>query len=213
MKRTARALATYKFREYTSTSLHARGARLGRRRDAEKNLHKHAPTSRRQNRAPVENARAEPIRETVTVRSDPARAFDIFTTQMGAWWPVASYSRAVSEFEHEAVTVVELEFQARMGGSILEHMSDGRVLPWGEVTAWRPPHRFQLAWRPHSRPEPPTEVEVTFAAREGGTLVEVEHRGWQRLSEDFRAELYDVYVRGWPTTLGCFAAAADRDIA
>jgi uncharacterized protein YndB with AHSA1/START domain len=155
----------------------------------------------------------EPIRQRVTVSCDPERAFDLFTNQMGTWWPVESYSRAVSEFEHEDVKVAELVFQSRMGGSILERLTDGRILPWAEVIGWQPPHRVLLSWRPHSAPEPPTEIDVTFAQREGGTLVEVEHRGWERLSEEFREGLYEVYARGWPTTLQCFAVVADRDSA
>ncbi len=167
--------------------------------------------------APLEGAaharkrHIEPIRQTVTVRGAPQRAFYLFTEQMGTWWPVAEYSRAVSEFEHD-VQVERLEFQARMGGSILEHMSNGRILSWAEVIAWHPPHSVLMAWHPHSKPEPPTEVEVTFTARGSDTLVELEHRGWGRLSDDFREELYEIYARGWITTLGCFAAAADRDI-
>ena len=158
-------------------------------------------------------ANVEPIRQTVTVRCDPERVFELFTSQMGTWWPVESYSRAVSEFEHEDVEVAELVFEARLGGSILERLTDGRVLPWAEVIAWQPPHRVLLSWRPHSAPEPPTEIDVTFAERGDGTLVEVEHRGWERLSEQFRAELYEIYVRGWPTTLQRFAAVADQAIA
>ena len=154
-----------------------------------------------------------PIRATVTVRSDPARAFEFFTARMGTWWPIDSYSRAVSEFEHEDVGVSELVFDARMGGSILERMTDGRVLPWAEVVAWQPPQRVVLSWRPHSKPEPPTEIEVTFSAREGGSSIEVVHRGWERLSEEFRAELYEIYERGWPFTLQRFVAESDRDIA
>jgi uncharacterized protein YndB with AHSA1/START domain len=151
-----------------------------------------------------------PIRQGVTVRTGPERAFDLFTERMGTWWPLDAYSRSVNEFAGE-VGVVRLEFQARMGGSILEHLEDGRVLPWGEVTAWEPPRRVVMAWSPHSMPEPPTEVEVTFTAREPDTLVELEHRGWEQLSEGFRTILYDTYVRGWITTLGLFAEAADRD--
>ena len=168
------------------------------------------PTDRPKGGADAKKRHVELIRQVVTVRGAPERAFELFTERMGTWWPVESYSRAESEFEHEGVEVTELEFQARMGGSVLEHLSDGRILPWAEVIAWRPPHRVLMAWRPHSSPEPPTEVEVTFTARGGGTLVELEHRGWERLSEDFRASLYDIYARGWITTLGCFAAAADR---
>jgi uncharacterized protein YndB with AHSA1/START domain len=144
----------------------------------------------------------------VAVRADPEHAFDLFTEHMGTWWPLEAYSRAVSEFVDEDIQVVRLEFQARMGGSIFEHVSDGRILPWAEVTAWDPPHRVVMAWRPHAMPEPPTEVEVTFTAQEGGTLVELEHRGWERLSEGFRQGLYEVYARGWITTLGCFGTAA-----
>jgi uncharacterized protein YndB with AHSA1/START domain len=155
----------------------------------------------------------QPIRATVTVRSDPERAFELFTAQMGKWWPLESYSRAVNEFEHEGVGVSELMFEARMGGSILERMTDGRVLPWAEVSDWQPPQRVALSWRPHSMPEPPTEIEVTFAASEEGTLIEVEHRGWERLSEEFRAEMYAIYVRGWPFTLERFVAWTARDIA
>lgn len=152
----------------------------------------------------------EPIRRTVTVRIDAERAFDLFTSGMGTWWPVDAYSRAVNEFAADRVTVERLEFQARLGGSLLEHLSDGRTLPWAEVVAWHPPHRVALSWRPHSLPEPPTELVVMFTQTEGRTVVELEHRGWDRLSTSFRAEIYEVYARGWVTTLDRFAAAADR---
>ena len=51
-------------------------------------------TNRRQKGdAIVVKAPIEPIRQTVTVRSDPQDAFDLFTRQMGTWWPVESYAR------------------------------------------------------------------------------------------------------------------------
>jgi hypothetical protein len=150
----------------------------------------------------------EPIRQSVSVPIDAERAFDLFTEGMGTWWPVESYSRAVSEFQHDDVAVARLEFQARMSGSILEHLSDGRTLPWAEVIAWDPPRRVLMAWRPHSMPEPHTEVDVTFSPRAAGTLVELEHRGWERLSEAVGAALYAIYARGWVTTLADYAAAA-----
>ena len=153
----------------------------------------------------------EPIRRTLIVPSSPERTFQLFTAGMGTWWPVESYSRAVSEFAEEGVAVERLEFDARPGGLVVEHLSDGRALPWAEVTAWDPPNRVVLAWRPHSMPEPPTELEVRFRQQDGGTLVEIEHRGWERLSDGFRASIYDVYVRGWTSTLELFAAAAEPE--
>src|SRR4051812_19683004 len=73
--------------------------------------------------APVEPA--APIRHVVTVRCAPEHAFMVFTERMGAWWPLESYSRAVNEFAGDAVSVTWLEYQARPGGAILEHLSDG----------------------------------------------------------------------------------------
>jgi uncharacterized protein YndB with AHSA1/START domain len=156
---------------------------------------------------------AEPIRHTLTVPGSPDRVFKLFTEDMGAWWPLESYSRAVSEFAHENVRALRLTFDPRLGGSILEHLSDGRMLPWAEVTDWDPPHRVVLAWRPHSAPEPPTELEVRFSEQGTDTVVQLEHRGWERLSDDFRAGLYDVYVRGWVTTLERYAEVANRNLA
>ena len=148
------------------------------------------------------------IHRTVRVPAEPARAFRLFTEGMGTWWPLDAYSRAVAELAEQDVRAEWLEFQARPGGAVLEHLSDGTVLPWAEVTAWDPPARVQMAWRPHSMPEPPTEVEVSFAAEAGGTRVELEHRGWDALSDGFRESLHEIYGRGWPTTLDLFAAAA-----
>ena|SRR5436190_11987187 len=152
---------------------------------------------------------ADPIRHSVRVRRDPGSAFDLFTEGMGTWWPVDDYSRAVSEFAADGVSLERLEFEPRMGGLILEHLSDGRILPWAEVIGWDPPRRVVMAWRPHALPEPPTELEVIFEQTDGGTMVQLEHRGWERLSADFRTEMYQIYALGWPSTLERFAAAAD----
>ena len=158
-------------------------------------------------------ASVTPITESVVVRLGPRRAFHLFTEGMGHWWPVESYSRAVSELANENVEVVRLEFQPRVGGSIVEHLDDGRALPWGVISNWSPPDRVVIAWSPHSQPEPPTEIDVTFSEHDGGTLVEIEHRGWEHLSEGFRDELRPVYERGWITTLACYAAAARGEVA
>jgi uncharacterized protein YndB with AHSA1/START domain len=152
-----------------------------------------------------------PIRQSVTVRRSPEHAFQLFTEGMGTWWPVESYSRAVSEFKDDGVHVERLEVQPRLRGLVLEHMSDGRVMHWAEVTGWDPPRTVVFSWRPHSMPEPPTELEVTFASQGPGTRVDLEHRGWERLSPQARDGLYEIYARGWAFTLDRFASAADQD--
>jgi hypothetical protein len=52
---------------------------------------------------------------------------------------------------------------------------------------------------------------VTFTPRGDGTLVELEHRGWERLTEDF-SEPYADYSGGWIQTLKRFAAAASEEV-
>jgi len=155
-------------------------------------------------------APVDPIVRSVTVRGGAERAFRIFTERMGSWWPHGTHSRAAMEFEEDGVTVAEIEFQGRVGGRILEHLSDGRVMPWAEVLVWEPPARFVVAWKPHDRPQPPTEVEVTFVAEEDFTRVTLEHRGWERLTEDV-AEVYASYGSGWVGTLSRFAEAANEE--
>ncbi|HYZ47196.1 MAG TPA: SRPBCC domain-containing protein [Actinomycetota bacterium] len=149
----------------------------------------------------------------MVVRLAPRPAFDLFTVGMDRWWPLDSYSRAVSELAPEKVEAVRLDLQPGLGGSIIEHLDDGRTLPWGVIAEWRPPDRVVIEWKPHSLPEPPTEVDVTFTGHDRGTLVEVEHRGWDRLSEGFCDALRPVYERGWPPTLARYVAAAGQDAA
>jgi len=150
----------------------------------------------------------EPIHRSVTVRTDLERAFRLFTEEIGTWWPVETHSRAVDELEGRGVKVERVEFQGREGGLVLEHLSNGDALPWAQVLRWEPPGRLVLAWKPNSTPRPPTEVEVRFTSVEGGTLVELEHRGWERLGE-IAAEAREGYSSGWIPVLARFEEAAN----
>ena len=75
----------------------------------------------------------------------------------------------------------------------------------------RPAAPFVLAWNPSREQEQPqTEVEVTFTdAGEGKTLVELEHRGWERLGEH-AAEARESYAGGWNGVLEGYAAKASE---
>jgi uncharacterized protein YndB with AHSA1/START domain len=152
----------------------------------------------------------EPIRAQATVRLEPVRAFELFTAGIDTWWPVETHSRAVDQFE--GVKTERVRFEPFVGGKVLELMSNGETLPWGEVLAWEPPTRFVLAWKPNSNERPPTELEVRFTVQAGGTLVELEHRGWERVRE-IAAEAKPDYAAGWERTLGRFAEAAEREAA
>ena len=148
-----------------------------------------------------------PILRTVTVGRPVKEAFRIFTEEIGSWWPLDLQSRALSERESEGVKAETVVIEGRMGGRIYEVMSDGTESPWGEILVWEPPHRLVLAWKPHPRPTPPTEVEVRFTAEGERTRVDLEHRGWERLG-DAAVEARGGYERGWPAVLERFSRVA-----
>jgi uncharacterized protein YndB with AHSA1/START domain len=140
------------------------------------------------------------------VNRSPADAFRLFTRDMGTWWPLGVHSLAVDEHEGRVQTET-LTFQEREGGRIVERMSDGTEGTWGTVLVWEPPSRVVLAWKPNTNEHPPTELEVRFTPEGAGTLVELEHRGWERLGESADASRAS-YGEGWGSVLSMFAAAA-----
>jgi len=151
----------------------------------------------------------EPIRKHVDVPIGPDEAFRLFTAGMGSWWPLETHSRREDDQVTKDVVVEE-----HVGGRIYELMTDGSEGYWGTVTAWEPPARLVLDWRPNDRTEQPhTEVEVRFApTADGGTSVDLEHRHWERLgaqAEEGRAQ-YDS-DSGWVLVLEtAFVEAAGR---
>ena len=118
------------------------------------------------------------VRRQVTVGLAPPEAFELFTTGMAAWWPRESHH--IGDQDAEAV------LEPRAGGRWFERDAEGGECDWGFVTAWEPPGRVLLAW--HLTPEwdfdpdpaRATEVEVTFTPSGDGTLVELEHRGFEK---------------------------------
>jgi uncharacterized protein YndB with AHSA1/START domain len=119
------------------------------------------------------------VRRSITVDASPERAFEVFTTGFGSWWPL--------ETHHIGATMAtEGIIEPHAGGRWFERDADGDECEWGSVIAFEPPHRVVLGWhltpewKYDADPEKATEVEVTFTPAEGGTLVELEHRGFEK---------------------------------
>jgi uncharacterized protein YndB with AHSA1/START domain len=151
----------------------------------------------------------EPLRTSIAVRRSPRDAFRLFTRDIGTWWPVDVHSLAVDEHDGR-VGVEALIFEEREGGRIVERMSDGSEGTWGTVLVWDPPRRLVLAWKPNTNDLPPTELEIRFTPRDAGTLVELEHRGWERLGAAADAARGG-YGAGWVAVLARFADVADGE--
>ena len=141
----------------------------------------------------------QPLVKSVTVELNARDAFRLFTRDMGTWWPLDTHSIASDTYDGR-VEATDLVFEERVGGRILEVMSDGARESWGKVLAWEPPRRVVFSWRPSLEDVPHTEVDVTFTEIGDRTEVRLEHRGWERLgsSADSKRAGYD---SGWPVVL------------
>ena len=154
--------------------------------------------------ATVTALRRPPVRQSVLVRSDQRHTFDTFADTIGIWWPVTPFSAGKNQVRD--VTVEQCP-----GGRVFETWQDGTELDWGEILAWEPPERFVMTWNLAGAV---TEVKLTFTALGPAlTRVEVEHRGWEQLTEEQLAGdcalpggyLGGSYSAGWAHILGRFA--------
>ena len=153
------------------------------------------------------SAPSEPVRKQVRVGIGAEDAFRLFVEDIARWWPVDVHSRAAHGQYRDGVTVERVVFEQRVGGRLYEVTSEGLEGSWAEVVVFEPPTRVVLAWKPNDRREPPTEVEVRFEPDADGTIVRLEHRGWEALGAR-AAEARDGYDHGWRIPLDRFAAAA-----
>lgn len=140
----------------------------------------------------------EPLRMTFTVDCPAVHAFTVWTARISAWWP------ADHTVSGDAGLNVVLE--PVVGGRIFERTQSGVEHDWGEVTVWEPPRRLGYLWHLRRDRADATEVEITFTERDGGTVVAIEHRGWDRLGAlgpDWR----EANKGGWSTLLPHYIAA------
>lgn len=130
----------------------------------------------------------EPVKRRLHVPLSPDAAFSLFTEGIERWWPVeiqslfGSRSRAF--------------FEAAPGGRVGERDAMGREEVWGTLRIVERPHRLVFSWHPGRDPATAQEVEVRFAAEGKGTVVELEHRGWDVLG-DQAEERRESYESGW----------------
>ena len=78
-----------------------------------------------------------PIRRQVVVPAGPETAFDVFTAEIGSWWPLERFS----VYGAKATT-------AFRDGRLVETGPDGTESEWAAVLDWEPPHRLRMSWHP-----------------------------------------------------------------
>jgi uncharacterized protein YndB with AHSA1/START domain len=143
-----------------------------------------------------------PVVKSLVVGLEPTAAFELFTTGLARWWPLATHSCAGAAARDVAI-------EPRVGGRVIEYANDGSTAPWGTVLAWEPPHRFEMTWHPQTDSAQATRLEVRFsAAHEGGCRIELVHDGWQARG-DTAVAVRERYDGGWVAVLQRYATAAE----
>ncbi|HXC74393.1 MAG TPA: SRPBCC family protein [Sphingomicrobium sp.] len=146
--------------------------------------------------------RPAPVRKSIRVNATPDRAFDVFTSGIGRWWP-KSHKIGQADLDRPVI-------EPRAGGRWYELDVDGSECELGKVAVWEPPSRLILIWQltPEFRFDPDliTEVEVTFTPDGDGTVVDLEHRDLERMGDQAEAMAETVGgPGGWPALLQLFA--------
>jgi len=129
------------------------------------------------------------VHTSITVNAPIDRAFEMFTTGIGTWWPPDHH---ILEGE-----LAEMVFEPRVGGYLYDRGVDGSECRWARVLAYEPPDRVLISWdispywQLETDLEKTSEVEVRFIAEtDERTRVELEHRnldrhgdGWERMRD------------------------------
>lgn len=119
---------------------------------------------------------------SIEVAADPDLAFDVFTSEIDAWWLRGPQHRFRAPWDGK------LRFEPGPTGRLLEEYADGSAFVIGRVVHWERGKRLVLGWRiPNFKGDESTEVDVRFEAIADGTRVSVEHRGWNALRADHPA--------------------------
>ena len=148
-----------------------------------------------------------PITGSITVGVPIERAFEVFTGSVDTWWP--------HQYHIGQADVAEVVLEPHEGGRWYERGVDDSECDWGRVLVWEPPHRVVFTWQINGRwqfdpdPDHASEIDARFsAAGPAQTLVEVEHRLFERLvgGQDIRAAIEG--GGGWALLLDGFATVA-----
>lgn len=141
-----------------------------------------------------------PLHREVLVDADRALAFEVFTRQIGAWWPLGEHS------VHGAAATVAFDGEG-VGARIVESLAGAQDAVWGTVTQWDPADTVAFTWHPGHGPDRASAVSVRFEDAGGKTLVRLAHTGWEVYGEQAAAARTE-YGHGWPVVLDAYAASA-----
>lgn len=148
-----------------------------------------------------------PIRHTARIGIPADLAFDLFTDEIGIWWPIA-YTFSLAAF-------ADAQIEDAPGGAWFETDNHGIRRVWGEVRIHDRPLKLvlSLAVTPGGDTLPAgqaSEIELRFTAEDAEhSRLDLEHRNFGKMGQgaaQWRGQLAS--PQGWPVILACFARHA-----
>jgi len=136
----------------------------------------------------------EPIVTTIEVPCGQQHAFDIFTREMGTWWPLDKRSMSMM---HGRKPSKSLLVEPKPGGKIVETGHDGAQYVWGTFRAFGPHDFLSMDFHMGMPAESASLVEVRFTALDRRrTRVQLTQSNWEAFG-DLAEMMRGGYGSGW----------------
>ncbi len=136
------------------------------------------------------------IHQSVLLALPPAQSFELFTSQIGLWWPPDR--RHLNDPNSQLFLLAD--------GRFYERANNGMELDLGRVRLWESPQRIVLDFYMGTDAAHPTEVEIRFDPEGDGTRVSVNHRP-REISIDLWDKRVAVFERSWEAVLSALRGA------
>jgi uncharacterized protein YndB with AHSA1/START domain len=136
----------------------------------------------------------------VVVDAAPEDAFRLFVDEISLWW------RPHTRYWNDPERGLHIRIEPGVGGRFLEvyDAETGEGFEAGRVTAWEPGRRLGMTWTQVGWPPGvTTDIEVTFEPAADGTVVRLEHSGFERVPDADRS--LAGYDSGWKELLSWYA--------
>ncbi len=138
---------------------------------------------------------ATTVTTSVEVDAPIARAFHVFTAEIGTWW---------DEDKHILdAPLAQMVFEPFVGGNIIDRGVDGSECRWARVLVYAPPERvcfswdITTTWQIETDPDRSSEVDITFTElTPQRTRVVLTHRHLDRHGEGWEG-MRDAVGSGW----------------